>query len=254
VKTALSIAGSDPTGGAGLQADLKVFKAVGVLGLSVTAAITAQNTREVREVFPVYSECLREQLDALLDDITPGAVKTGMLYSRSAVDVVADCMRNRRLKNLVIDPVTVSTSGMSLVEDGMIDRMKQELFPLAEVVTPNIYEASLLTSKMIESPADMQEAAKALLDMGPKAVIITGGHLEGLITDMFYDGSELQRFHGKKVEGSFHGTGCAFSAAVAGLLAYGSSPVEAAARARELVQESISRSIRPGGGMHLLDF
>lgn len=253
MKTALSIAGSDPTGGAGLQADIKVFRTLGVYGYSATAAITAQNTSEVREVFPVYSECLREQLEALLDDITPDAVKTGMLYSRSTVDVVADSARNHRLRNLVIDPVTVSTTGKSLVEDGMIDRMKQELFPLAEVVTPNIYEASLLTTIMIETPEDMQEAARELIGMGPKAVVITGGHLEGLITDVFFDGAEFQRFHGERVDGVFHGTGCAFSAAVAAMLATGAKPLEAVSRAREVVIEGIGRSFRPGSGMHLMD-
>ena len=250
--TVLSIAGSDPTGGAGLQADLKVFRAMDVLGLSVPAVLTAQNTREVREIYPVYSECLREQIECLLEDITPDAMKTGMLYSKSTVAVVVDAVCEYGLANLVVDPVSVSTSGTSLVEDGMLDKLKQDLFPHATVITPNIYEASLLSSMMIETPVDVQEALKVLLDMGPRSVVITGGHLEGLISDIFYDGKDFQRFNAEKVAGSFHGTGCAFSAAVAAHLAKGSSPLEAVASAHQFVHEAIKRAENPGSGMHIL--
>ncbi len=252
--TALSIAGSDPTAGAGILADLTVFRTLGVHGLCVPAVLTAQNTSEVRDIYPVYSECLRTQLECLLEDMAPDAFKTGMLYSKSTVDVVFDTMHEFGLKNLVIDPVSVSSSGTSLVEDGMLDHLKQKLFPLATVITPNIYEASLLSSRMVESPTDMQEAARALLDMGPKAVVITGGHLEGLITDVFYDGTEARLFTDEKLEGSFHGTGCAFSAAVAALLAGGSTPLEAAARAHKFVNKAITCADKPGGGMHILGF
>ncbi|KKL90136.1 hypothetical protein LCGC14_1907700 [marine sediment metagenome] len=225
-----------------------------VLGLSVPAVLTAQNTREVREVFPVYSECLRQQIECLLEDITPDAMKTGMLYSKSTVAVVVDAVCEYGLANLVVDPVSVSTTGTSLVEDGMLDKLKQDLFPQATVITPNIYEASLLSSMMVESPTDMQEAARALLDMGPKAVVITGGHLEGLITDVFYDGTEARLFTDEKLEGSFHGTGCAFSAAVAALLAGGSTPLEASAGAHKFVNKAITCADKPGGGMHMLGF
>ncbi len=252
MKNVLSIAGSDPTGGAGLQADLKVFRALDVIGLSIPAVLTAQNTREVREVYPVYSECLRQQIECLLEDITPEAMKTGMLYSRSTVSVVVDAVCEYGLDNLVVDPVSVSTTGTSLVEDGMLDKLKQDLFPHATVITPNIYEASLLSSMMIESPADMQEAAKALLDMGPRSVVITGGHLEGMISDIFYDGKEFQRFTAEKVKGSFHGTGCVFSAAVAAHLAKGSSSLEAVAGAHQFVHEAIKRAENPGSGMQIL--
>ncbi|MCK4911722.1 MAG: bifunctional hydroxymethylpyrimidine kinase/phosphomethylpyrimidine kinase [Thermodesulfovibrionales bacterium] len=252
MSTVLSIAGSDPTGGAGIQADLKVFRAIGLLGLSVPAVLTAQNTREVREVFPVYSECLRAQIECLLEDITPDALKTGMLYAKTTVDVVADAVQEFGLSNLVIDPVSVSSSGTSLMEDGMLDHLKQTLFPLAEVITPNIYEASLLSSIMIETPAHMQEAAKALLDMGPRAVVITGGHMEGLISDLFYDGTELQHLTAEKIGGSFHGTGCSFSAALAAHLAKGSPPIEAAALAHEFVHSAILKAANPGSGMKIL--
>lgn len=248
----LSIAGSDPTGGAGFQADLKVFQSLNVLGLTIPAVLTAQNTKEVREVFPVYSECMRTQVECLLDDIKPDALKTGLLYSKSSVDVVADAIEEYELDNLVIDPVCVSSTGTSFVEDGMLDHMKQILFPLATLITPNIYEASLLSSMMIEGPNDMQRAAEALLKMGPKSVVITGGHLEGLITDVFYDGNEFKRFTAEKKEGSFHGTGCSFSAAAATFLAIGLSPMEATAKAHDFTLKAISKAIKPGHGMHLL--
>ncbi len=252
MQTALSIAGSDPTAGAGILADMMVFRALGVRGLCVPAVLTAQNTHEVRDVYPVYSECLRTQFECLLEDIVPDAFKTGMLYSKSTVDVVFDVIHEFGLKNLVIDPVSVSSSGTSLVEDGMLDHLKQKLFPQATVITPNIYEASLLSSKMIETPEDMQEAAKVLLDLGPRTVVITGGHLEGMITDVFYDGTEFQRFTATKFEGSFHGTGCAFSAAIAAHLAMGSSPLEATAHAHKFVNKAISSAKKLGRGAQML--
>lgn len=225
VKIALTIAGSDPTGGAGLQADLRVFRAFEVHGLSVVSAITAQNTKGVNSILPVEKYLFDKQLHVLLSDIRPDAIKIGMLYSSWAVELVAEIVKEFSLSNLVIDPVTVSSSGISLVENGTLDALREKLFPLSKMITPNIYEASVLTGVMIEDKEDMEEAAEVLKDMGPEVVVITGGHLEEVALDLFYDGS-FHDIEGSKIEGEYHGTGCAFSAAIAALLALGNNPLE----------------------------
>jgi hydroxymethylpyrimidine/phosphomethylpyrimidine kinase len=252
MKSVLTIAGSDPTGGAGLQADLKVFKSFGVHGLSVVSAITAQNSEGVDAIFPVAKESLEKQLRVLLSDIMPDALKIGMLYSGWAAEVISVMIKEHLLVNLVIDPVTVSSSGTILVEDGTLDMIREKLFPLAKVITPNIYEASVLTGIMIEGRNGMEEAAKSLKAMGPEVVIITGGHLEDIALDLFYDG-EFHAIEGEKIRGEYHGTGCAFSAAVAALLALGHAPIECARQAKEFVNRAIKKAYHPGKGMGLLN-
>jgi hydroxymethylpyrimidine/phosphomethylpyrimidine kinase len=252
MKIALTIAGSDPTGGAGLQADLKVFKAFNVYGLSVVSAITAQSTEGVDFLFPVEEEPFKKQLSVLLRDIKPDALKLGMLYSKRAVEIIGETVKNFSLQNLVIDPVTISSSGMSLVDNGTLDSMRDVLFPSAKVITPNIYEASVLSGIMIGNEEDMKEAAKILKDMGPEVVVITGGHLEEIALDLYYDG-EFHAVEGEKVRGEYHGTGCAFSAAVTALIALGHSPLESVRRAKEFVGNAIKKAYHPGKGMGLLN-
>lgn len=252
MKTALTIAGSDPTGGAGLQADLKVFRAFGIHGLSVNSAITAQNTERVDSIFPIEKDALERQLRILISDIKPNALKTGMLYSRWAADLIAEMLREYSLKNLVIDPVTVSSSGISLVDDGTLDSIREKLFPLSKVITPNIYEAAVLTGIMIEDRNGMEEAAKVLKSMGADVVIITGGHLEGIALDLYYDG-EFHPIEGEKLKGEYHGTGCAFSAALTALLALGHSPLESVRKAKEFVNGAIRKAYHLGRGMGLLN-
>lgn len=253
MKTALTIAGSDPTGGAGLQADLRTFAAFGVHGLSAPTALTVQNTSSVDLVEPVSREFFIKQLEFLLSDIRPDAIKTGMLYSAYVVEAVADAMKKFSLKNLVVDPVTVSSSGRSLVEDGTLELIRQRLFPLARVITPNIYEASVFTGMAIETEAELKDALRALKALGPETVIITGGHLEDIAIDYFFDGSTVYKLEGKKSPGQYHGTGCAFSAAIAASLALGHTTLEAARRAKEFVQTAINRAYHLGKGMGLLD-
>mgnify|MGYP001569028352 FL=1 len=253
MKSALTIAGSDPTGGAGLQADIKVFRAFGVHGLSVASVLTAQNTEGVTSILPVDKNFFAEQLNILLNDITPDAVKTGMLYSRQLVGAVAETIRRYSLKNLVIDPVTVSSSGVSLVEDGTLDAIREQLFPLAKVITPNIYEASVLTGISIENVTDMEEAAKELKKMGTENVVITGGHLEGEALDLYYDGFSFFRLESAKREGEYHGTGCAFSAAIAAMLALGYTSFESTKKAKEFINEAIRNAYHLGKGMGLLN-
>jgi len=253
MKGVLTIAGSDPTGGAGLQADLRVFRSFGVHGLSIVSALTAQNTEGVNAILPVDKDFFIRQIDVLFKDITPDAVKTGMLYSGWVVDMIAERIKKYSLKNLVVDPVTVSSSGMSLVENGTLDAIREKLFPPARVITPNIYEASVLTGINIENVTDMEDAAKRLRDLGPEVVIITGGHLERLALDLYYDGKDFHRIESEKREGEYHGTGCAFSAAITASLALGHTTLEAVRRAKEFINDAIRKAYHLGKGMGLLN-
>lgn len=251
--TALTIAGSDPTGGAGLQADLKVFRAFDVYGYSVPSALTAQNTTGVDFTCSISEDFFHRQLTVLLEDVRPGAIKTGMLYTNYVVELVAEKVKKYRLENLVVDPVAVSSSGVSLIENGALDAIKSLLFPLAKIITPNIYEASVFTGINIEGPHDLEFAAKALRDMGPKIVVITGGHFENRTVDMFYDGNNYKSIENKKIEGEYHGTGCAFSAAITAMLSIGYAPIEAVEEANKFVRSAIRKAHSPGRGIALLD-
>lgn len=252
MKIAFTVAGSDPTGGAGLQADLKVFKTFNVHGLSVVSAITAQSTAGVDTIFPVDKETFERQISVLLRDIKPDALKLGMIYSKWATGIIGEALKKFALKNFVIDPVTVSSSGASLVDSGTLDSIRDTLFPLSKVITPNIYEASVLSGVMIENRQNMEEAAKILKDMGPEVVVITGGHLEGIALDLYYDG-DFYLIKGEKIRGEYHGTGCAFSAAITALLADGHIPLESVRRAKEFVTGAIKKAYHPGKGMGLLE-
>jgi hydroxymethylpyrimidine/phosphomethylpyrimidine kinase len=253
MKSVLTIAGSDPTGGAGLQGDLKVFRAFGVHGLSVPAALTAQDTSGVEAVLPVEKGFFARQLDVLLRDIRPDALKAGMLYSVWAVEVLAEKIKGLSLTNFVLDPVTVSSTGTSLVDEGTLDEIREMLFPLSRVITPNIYEASVLTGMNVEDEADMEKAALALKKMGPEVVVITGGHLERVTLDVYYDGSDYHGIESSKIDGEYHGTGCAFSAAIAASLANGHTPLESVRKAKEFVTVAIRKAYHPGKGMGLLN-
>lgn len=252
MKIALTIAGSDPTGGAGLQADLRVFKAFNIHGLSVVSAITAQNTEGVNFIIPVDKESIEKQLKVLLSDIKPDAFKVGMLYSKWAVETVSENIKRYSLSNLVIDPVGVSSSGTSLVDNGTFDLIRDHLLHFSRVITPNIYEASVLTGIIIENRDSMEEAAKALKKMGPEVVVITGGHLNSIAVDLYYDG-EFHLLESEKIKGEYHGTGCAFSASLTALLALGHAPFECVRRAKEFVNNAIRKAYYPGRGMGLLN-
>ena len=251
MKTALTIAGSDPTSGAGLQADLKVFRSFNVHGLSVLAAITAQNTKGVESVYPVEPNVLKQQLQTVLSDMMPDAIKTGMLFTQNAVEIISETLAIHPCRNLVIDPVSVSSSGMSLVENGTLDILRDRLFRLSRIVTPNIYEASLLTGIAISDQKGMEDAAISLKQMGPEAVVVTGGHLKDRAIDCYYDG-EFHFLDGIKQNGEYHGTGCAFSSAIAALLALGNSSIKSVNGAKEFVSQAIRKAYFPGTGMGIL--
>ncbi|MFA5353662.1 MAG: bifunctional hydroxymethylpyrimidine kinase/phosphomethylpyrimidine kinase [Thermodesulfovibrionales bacterium] len=258
-RVALTIAGSDPSGGAGLQADIRVFARCGVYGLSAVSALTAQNSFEVKDILPVEGRFIEEQLNTIISDIRPDALKTGMLFSGDCISAVAKIVKGFELENLVIDPVTVSSTGRSLLEDSALNLLVRELFPLARVITPNIYEASAISGVTIEDEKGMEAAAMRLKELGPEAVIITGGHFPGTARgaetlELIWDGNSFHRIRGKKMPGEYHGTGCAYSAALTAGLAKGVSFFESAKRAKEFVDSAIHHAYRIGKGMSLLNF
>ncbi|HUI68339.1 MAG TPA: bifunctional hydroxymethylpyrimidine kinase/phosphomethylpyrimidine kinase [Nitrospirota bacterium] len=242
----LSIAGSDPSSGAGIQADLKTFQTLGAFGMAVPAALTVQNSRGVSVVEPVTSRILSNQLDALLSDIKPDAIKTGMLLTRQNVDAVADAVNKFSLKNLVIDPVLRSSSGMMLLQPKAVPSLKKNLFPLALIVTPNVPEAEFITGLPIRNEGDMDFAAGTLLDLGPAYVLIKGGHRSGPATDTLYGGRTVLSFSTVRRKGEFHGTGCVLSSAVTVFIAQG-YPVEKAVEKAKQFVDNMLKTARPVG-------
>jgi hydroxymethylpyrimidine/phosphomethylpyrimidine kinase len=253
MKLALTIAGSDPTGGAGLQIDLRTFKSMGVYGLSVPTVMTSQNTEGVFDIHELPIDFFSRQLDTLLDDVLPDAVKTGMIYSPEIIEVVVDRVKEYSLRNLVVDPVIVSSSGRLLIKDGILATMRDYLFPVAGVITPNIYEAALFTGIDIRNEEDMKESAKRLLGLGPSSVIITGGHLENSAIDILFDGKEFLILEKDVFGGEYHGTGCVFSAVITASLALGYELREAFLKAKEFVYNAMRSAITIGKGMKILN-
>ena len=251
--TALTIAGSDPTGGAGVQSDLKTFKSLGVYGLGVLTSLTAQNTEGVFDIYDLPSDFFSAQLDVLLRDICPDASKTGMLYGVETIRIIAEKITQYSLKNIVVDPVTVSSTGVALVKNEALETIKNYLFPLAKVITPNIYEASLFTGINIQDEEDIKKAAVRLREFGSEAVIITGGHLEGRVLDLLLDGEEFLSLQREKLDGEYHGTGCVFSSAITACLALGYNVKEAAVKANEFVWNAIKSAVSIGKGMKTLN-
>lgn len=252
-RTALTIAGSDPTGGAGFQSDLRAFDRLGVYGLSIPAVLTAQNTEGVYGIHEIPENFISKQLDILLRDIRPDALKTGMLYNAETVTAVARKVREYSLSNLVIDPVTVSSTGVQLLEDRGLEIMTERLFPLSRVITPNIYETSVLTGREISDEKSMKEAAAWLKDLGCEAVIITGGHRKDKAVDMLFDGNEFMYLENELLEGEFHGTGCLFSSALTACLALGLDLKGAFIKAKDTVWKAITSSAAAGKGMKILN-
>lgn len=250
IPVALTIAGSDSSGGAGIQADLKTFHAFGVFGTSAITAITAQNTRGVKAVQAIPEQMVRTQIRAIIEDLPPAAFKTGMLATRGLVRTLADTLRAQELPNYVLDPVMVASSGDRLLDAGAEEAIVMELLPLCTLVTPNLSEAGLLTGAKVEAEADMERAAQRLVELGARAVLVKGGHLPGEeIVDLLHDGKEMHRFRHPRIETtSTHGTGCTLSAAVAAGLAHGRPLVTAVADALDFVHRAIAQAPDLGGG------
>ncbi len=245
MKTALTIAGVDSGGGAGIAADIKTFAALGVHGTCVITSVTAQNTKGVHGYFDLPVEFIEEQFDAVASDIKIDCAKTGMLSSPDIVRAVARLIKKQNLP-LVIDPVMAAEAGGQLLKDEAIGVLIDELLPLAAVVTPNVFEAQRLSGINIKDINDARKAAKKVIDLGAKAVIVTGGHLEG--TDVLYADGEFMYITGELVKGGTHGSGCTHSAALTAELAKGTPLVEAATRAKKFVEQAILASVKIGGG------
>jgi len=253
VPVALTIAGSDSGGGAGIQADLKTFAAFDVYGASVVTALTAQNTRGVRAIAAVEPAFVAAQIDAVLDDLDVAAAKTGMLLSAAVIDAVADRLAARPVPHLVVDPVLVATSGEALLEPAALARLRERLVPLATLLTPNLREAEALTGRSVTRPADMRQAARMLLDLGARAVLLKGGHLEGEALDLLDDGRNVRELSAPRIAThDAHGTGCTLSAAIAAGLARGLDLGAAVEGAKRYVTRAIERAARVGQGARAL--
>jgi hydroxymethylpyrimidine/phosphomethylpyrimidine kinase len=249
VPVVLTIAGSDSGGGAGIQADLKTFQALGVYGVSAVTAVTAQDTRRVLASAPVAPALVASQIDAVLSDIGADATKTGMLANAEIVRMVADRLRFHEVSTLVVDPVLLSSAGDVLLDAGGMEALMEALLPLATVVTPNVSEAAVMVGRHLETEDDLEWAARQILALGPRAAIVTGGHLAGAPVDVLYDGEEAVRIRGERVATtSTHGTGCTYSAALAAFLARGWSLSRAARDARGYVVEALRAAMPLGGG------
>ena len=246
----LTIAGSDSSAGAGIQADLKTFAALGVYGTCAITAITAQNTRGVTAVQETPPDNVAAQIDAVAADIRPDAVKTGMLASAPIVEVVAAKVREYGLPNLVVDPVMVAKSGDRLLRDDAVTVLRDLLLPLAAVVTPNLPEAEVLAGFAIDSDEDVRRAAKEIVGLGARAVVVKGGHREAAESvDVLYDGTTFRDYSAPRIDTtSTHGTGCTFASAIAAYLARGEPLAEAVGRAKEYLTEALRRAYPLGGG------
>ncbi len=249
MKTALTIAGSDTSGGAGIQADLKTMTMNGVFAMSALTALTAQNTVGVQGIFEVTPEFLGMQIDSVFTDIRPDAVKVGMVSSVELISVIAEKLTAYQAENIVVDPVMVATSGAKLISDDAVSALKEKLLPLAAVVTPNIPEAEVLSGMKIESPEDMVKAAEKISKDYHCAVLCKGGHSMNDANDLLYHDGTYQWFNGKRIDNpNTHGTGCTLSSAIAANLAKGHDLATAVERAKEYISGALAAMLDLGAG------
>jgi len=254
VKSALTIAGSDPSGGAGIQADLKTFSAHQIFGQSVITSLTSQNSLGVVATDAIADTVVDRQLQSIFADTKPQAAKTGMLGNEAIVEVVAKALKRHRVRNLIVDPVIRSSSGKSLLTAKGVQILKERLLPLALCVTPNIKEAELLSGMKIKSPADRLKAARAILKLGVKSVLITGGHLRGQPEDFFYDAGRPWLLSSPRLtDEDMHGTGCVLSAAITAGLAGGKKLRDAIAESKTFISNAILGGVRAGKGTACVD-
>ena len=258
MKTALTIAGSDCSGGAGIQADIKTMTMNGVYAMSAITALTVQNTTGVRKIQESTPEFLEQQIDAVFEDIFPDAVKIGMVSSSEIVCVIADRLKYHKAKNIVVDPVMVATSGSSLMKTDAVKILIDVLLPIATLVTPNIPEAEVLSGLSIENKEDMQTAAKTIGDKYSCAVLLKGGHSINDANDLLYANGEFKWFYGKRIDNpNTHGTGCTLSSAIAANLAKGFNVSDAVRKAKEYISDALAAGLDLGQGsgplMHNFD-
>ena len=249
MKTCLTIAGSDSIGGAGIQADIKTMTALGVYGMTAIAALTAQNTTGVKSIIEVTKEFLGEQLDMIINDIFPDAVKTGCISSPILIKEVVDKIKQYKLKNIVVDPVIYSKSGVKLIKDEAVVIMKKELLPLSDLITPNILELEILSDTKIKGIDDMISASKKIFEEFGCAVLCKGGHGINDGEDLLYNKNGIKWYKTKKIEtNNLHGTGCTLSSAIASFLALGFSLEESISKAKEYLTKCLEYAVKLGKG------
>ena len=249
MKNLLTIAGSDCSGGAGIQADLKTFAAHGTFGMSVIVSVVAENTARVIDIQDVTPDMIKKQMDAVFEDIFPDAVKIGMLSTPECMQAVAEKLTEYKPQNVVIDPVMYAKNGCGLMQPYAIDTLIKTIIPLADVLTPNIPEAEKIAGMEIKTVADMEAAAKKICAMGCKGIVVKGGHHIGNAVDVLFDGKEFYNFETERINTkNTHGTGCTFSSAIAANLANGLSVAEAVKNAKSYVTKAIEHSLAIGKG------
>ncbi|MFQ8704983.1 MAG: bifunctional hydroxymethylpyrimidine kinase/phosphomethylpyrimidine kinase [Thomasclavelia sp.] len=249
MKKVLTIAGTDPTGGAGIQADLKTMTAHKVYGMSIITALVAQNTTGVRDIMEVTPEFLNEQFNCVFEDIYPEAIKIGMVSSPSLIKTIVTKLKQYTVKNIVVDPVMVSTSGSQLLADSALKLLKESLIPLASIITPNIPEAQVLADMIIDSKKKMLEAAKKISTFYNGYILIKGGHFENKADDLLYYQGNITWLESEKINNpNTHGTGCTLSSAIAANLAIGYSMIDSVARAKEYITGALNANLDLGKG------
>lgn len=254
MKTALTVAGSDCSGGAGIQADIKTMTVNGVYAMSAITALTAQNTLGVRSIMETSPEFLKDQLDAVFEDIFPDAVKIGMVASAELISVIAERLAYYKAERIVLDPVMVATSGSSLMRNDAADALLKKLVPLADIVTPNIPEAEVLSGMNIHTEKDMETAARLIGDTCGSAVLLKGGHCVNDANDLLYSGGEYRWFCGKRIDNpNTHGTGCTLSSAIAANLAKGYTLEDSVQRAKDYISGALSAMLDLGQGSGPMD-
>ena len=249
MKTALSIAGSDCSGGAGIQADLKTFSAHGVYGMTVITSVVAENTFRVTDYQDIRTDIIEKQMDDVFEDIPPDAVKIGMLSCHETMLAVAGRLRKWKPNNIVVDPVMYAKNGSALMEESAISTLISEVVPLADLITPNIPEAEKMTGMTIHNHNDMRQAAKLIHSMGCRAVVVKGGHSEGDAVDILFDGTDFFEFPAPRIDSKHtHGTGCTFSSAIASNLALGHPVHKAVEKAKQYINIAIAHAPKLGKG------
>lgn len=250
MKHVLTIAGSDTCGGAGIQADIKTFSALGTYGMSVITAVTVQNTQGVFGCQDITPDIIKGQIDAIFTDIEVSAVKIGMVSQIETIKAISEKLKQYHAKNIVLDPVMISKSGFDLMQPEAKQTLINELIPLAYVITPNLPEAEVITGTHIENIEDMKRAAKTIHDMGAKNVLIKGGHLENDATDIFFDGTNYIALEGERIQTkNTHGTGCTLSSAIAANLAKGKTAEQSVKVAKEYITMAITHALNIGKGV-----
>jgi hydroxymethylpyrimidine/phosphomethylpyrimidine kinase len=249
IPVALTIAGSDSGGGAGIQADVKTFAALGVHGTSAITAVTAQNTLTVTDVLEVSTEMITAQIDAVMSDFEVVAAKTGMLASSKVIEAVAAAIARHGIPNLVVDPVMIAKGGATLLRDDAIGALRTRMIPLATVITPNLPEAEVILGRLVRTLDERKQAARDLVALGAHAAVVKGGHSEDDVTDIYWDGIEMVELTGTRFPTTnTHGSGCVFSAAIAAGLAKGLEPLAAVKAAKEFISGAIEHSLELGFG------